>query len=135
MKKLVLGNKSLGVNFAILVLRVTFGITMLYGHGLGKWNTLFGGGEIKFLDPIGIGATASLGLAVFAEVICSVLLIFGLLTRLALIPLLITMMVALNLHMADSFGTQEKAILYLAVYAVLFINGSGKYSLDALLKR
>ncbi|NIJ45264.1 putative oxidoreductase [Wenyingzhuangia heitensis] len=136
MKKQLLSNKSWGSNFAVLILRVTFGATMLLGHGLGKWSNLFSGKEIKFFDFFGIGATASLGLAVFAEVICSVLLILGLLTRLALIPLLVTMSVALFMvHSTDAFGVQEKSILYLAVYVVLFINGAGKYSMDALLKR
>lgn len=136
MKKQLLSNKSWGVNIAMLLLRVTFGATMLLGHGLSKWGKLFAGGEIKFLDPFGIGATASLGLAVFAEVICSVLLMLGLLTRMALIPLIVTMSVALFMvHANDAFGTQEKSILYLAVYLVLFINGSGKYSFDGLLKK
>lgn len=136
MKKILVSNKSWGVNLAILLLRVTFGATMLFGHGLSKWGKLFGGGEIKFLDPLGIGAVASLGLTVFSEVVCSALLILGLLTRFALIPLIITMGVALFMvHANDAFGTQEKSILYLAVYLVLFIQGSGKYSFDGLLKR
>ncbi|MDO6738917.1 DoxX family protein [Wenyingzhuangia sp. 2_MG-2023] len=136
MKKIILSNKALGVNFALLIFRVSLGISMFWGHGLGKWNKLFSGGEIKFFDPIGLGSTAALGLAVFAEVICSILLILGLLTRLALIPLIVTMSVALFLvHISDSFGTQEKSILYLTGYVVLFITGSGRYSLDGLLKR
>lgn len=135
MNKHIRSNKSWGVNFAVLLLRVVFGATMLYGHGLSKWSKLFAGGEIKFLDPLGIGDVASLGLAVFAEVICSVLLIFGLVTRLALIPLMITMSIALfMIHGSDGFATQEKAILYLGVYVVLFVQGSGRYSLDNLLR-
>ncbi|MGY6647345.1 DoxX family protein [Wenyingzhuangia sp. IMCC45574] len=136
MKKYLQSNKSWGDNLALLVLRVTVGVGMFYGHGLSKWTKLFAGGEIKFLDPLGIGAMPSLGLAVFAEVICSALLVLGLLTRLALIPLIVTMAIALFMvHANDAFGTQEKSILYLAVYLVLFIQGSGKYSLDGMLKK
>jgi len=135
MNKHIRSNKSWGVNFAVLLLRVVFGATMLYGHGLSKWNKLFAGGEIKFLDPLGIGDVASLGLTVFAEVICSVLLIFGLVTRLALIPLIVSMSVALFMvHGTDGFATQEKAILYLTVYVVLFVQGSGRYSVDNLIR-
>jgi len=59
--------KSFTTNTALLILRVSFGATMLFGHGLGKWNKLFSGEEIQFLDPFGVGATTALALAVFAE--------------------------------------------------------------------
>ena len=136
MKKQLLSNKSWGTNLSMFALRAVFGTSMFYLHGLSKWNTLFSGAEIKFADPFGIGATFSLGLAVFAEVICSALLVLGLLTRMALIPLIITMSVAIFIvHEDDGFKVQEKAILYLAAYFVLFIQGSGKYSVDSLLRK
>ncbi|WP_010136419.1 DoxX family protein [Ochrovirga pacifica] len=136
MKKILLSNKSWGIHFPILLLRVTFGAAMLFGHGLGKWKTLVAGGEIKFMNFLGIGTTASLALAVFAEVICAALLVLGLLTRMALIPLITTMAVALfMIHPNDAFATQEKSLLYLVAYVVLFIYGAGKYSVDGLLKK
>ncbi|MBY5958194.1 DoxX family membrane protein [Membranicola marinus] len=61
------GNYAAHINFALLVLRIAVGILMLT-HGLGKFERLFGEGPIQFSDPIGIGATASLVLAIFAEV-------------------------------------------------------------------
>lgn len=127
--------KSFATNVALLVLRVSFGATMLLGHGLGKWSKLFSGEEIQFLDPFGVGATTALALAVFAEVACSVLIMLGLLTRLALIPLIVTMMVAFNVHVSDAFGVQEKSILYLVVYIVLMLQGAGKFSVDGLLRK
>ncbi|ANW96054.1 DoxX family protein [Wenyingzhuangia fucanilytica] len=120
-------------NLGLFILRVSFGAAMLFGHGLGKWTKLFGGEEIHFLDPFGLGATTSLALAVFAEVICSVLIMLGLLTRLATIPLIITMLIAFNVHLSDSFGMQEKSILYLVIYIVLLLQGPGKLSVDGLL--
>lgn len=39
---------------------------------------------LAFPDPLGVGSEISLILAIFGEVFCSVLLIFGLLIRLAL---------------------------------------------------
>ena len=48
----------------------------------------------KFPDPLGVGSTTSLALAVFAEVVCSVLLAFGLFTRLAAAVLAINMATA-----------------------------------------
>ena len=123
------------LNFALLVLRVGLGIFMLT-HGLSKLQQLVAGGEIKFADPIGIGELPSLILAVFAEVFCSVFLILGLVTRLAVIPLMVTMVVALLIvHAADGFKVQELPAHYLLVYFFLFLSGAGKYSVDYLISR
>ena len=117
-------------DFALLFFRVAISIMMLV-HGVPKLLSLFGDAEIQFADPIGLGMTASLALAVFAEVICSVLLIIGLGTRLAAIPLLITMLVAvLIVHIPDGWGRQELPLLYAVSYVVLLFTGPGKYSLD-----
>ena len=73
----------------------------------------------------------SLALTVFAEVLCSGLLMVGLFTRLATMPLLITMLVAVFIvHGADPLGKKEPALLYGLVYATLFFTGPGKYSVD-----
>src|SRR5690625_174231 len=81
------------LNILLLIVRLAVGALMLT-HGLAKLPLLFGSGPIQFPDPIGLGATTSLVLAVFTEVICSFLLIFGLGTRFAAIGLLITMLIA-----------------------------------------
>jgi len=118
-----------------LVLRISIASFMLT-HGLGKLNLLFSGSEIQFADPIGLGATISLGLAVFAEVVCSILIGLGLATRLASIPLIITMLVAAFIvHATDPFAKKEFALLYLLIYLTVFIVGSRKYSLDHLLQK
>ncbi|GAB1403351.1 DoxX family protein [Lentimicrobium sp.] len=124
------GNYPNNINFALLLLRIVIGIFMLT-HGMGKFSTFFGADPIQFSDPIGVGATASLALAVFAEVFCSLLLIFGIATRLAAIPLLITMLVAaLIVHANDGFGRQELPLLYAAVFFAIAIAGAGKISID-----
>lgn len=122
-----------GIHFLLLVTRLAIAGFML-AHGLPKLSGLIGPGPIQFGDPIGIGTTASLVLTVFAEVICSVLLILGLATRLATIPLIVTMLVAiLVVHAADAFSVKELAFHYLLVYVFLLIAGSGKYSIDHLI--
>ncbi|HEY9116033.1 MAG TPA: DoxX family protein [Bacteroidales bacterium] len=127
------GNYPQKVDFALLILRVAIGIFMLT-HGMGKLYKLFGNDPISFADPIGIGATASLALAVFAEVFCSVLLILGLATRLAAVPLIFTMFVAgFIVHAGDEFRVKEMAFLYLVVYIAIALKGAGKFSLDALI--
>lgn len=124
------GTYSREINLALLFLRVSIGIFMLT-HGMGKLLTLFTDSTIQFADPIGIGPTASLALAVFAEVLCSILLIFGIATRFAVIPLVITMIVAaLIVHSEDAFRVKEMALLYLSVFISILIAGAGKISVD-----
>ncbi len=123
---------SNAVNFWLLLARVAIGIFMLT-HGIPKLQKLMAG-DIKFADPFGIGATPSFILAVFAEFGCSVLLILGLATRFAAIPLMITMLTALlHVHAADPFGKKELPLMYLLFFFGFLILGAGKYSVDHLI--
>lgn len=118
------------VNLALLILRIGVSGLMLT-HGIPKLMILFGDNPIQFGNPIGIGVMASLILAVFAEVICSVLILIGFKTRLAAVPLIITMFVAYFIvHSGEAFKSRELSLFYLIVYIVLFIAGSGKFSVD-----
>ena len=122
-------------SIGLLVLRLVFSLSMLFAHGWGKLMR-FGADEIKFSDPLGIGVIPSLILATFAEVFCSIFVALGLFTRETLIPLIITMAVALFIvHSDDPFGKQEKALLFLTGFVALFFTGPGKYSLDSMFRK
>jgi putative oxidoreductase len=122
-------------NIILLILRVTAAVLMLT-HGYPKLIRLLSGEEIKFADPLFLGPVISLILAVFAEFFCSIFIAIGLGTRLAAIPLIITMLVAaFIIHGADPIADKEKALLFLVIYLTLFVTGSGKYSIDYLLNR
>jgi putative oxidoreductase len=122
------------MDLGLLILRSFVGLTMLYSHGWGKLSRLIAG-DTGFADVFGMGEPISLILAVFAEVVCSVFLAFGLYTRIALIPLIITMLVAVfYIHADDPFSKQEFGLLYLIPYVTLFFTGPGKFSLDAFIK-
>lgn len=118
-------------NIMLFILRAAVSCFMLV-HGIGKWKMLLSGADTSmFPDPLGIGHTASLSLAVFAEVICSILLFVGFATRLVLVPLIITMVIAVFvIHGSQGFADRELASLYLLIYLLLFTTGSGKYSID-----
>ena len=119
----------------ILLFRILIAVFMLT-HGLPKFFKLMAGGEIRFGDPLGFGAVPSLVLAVFAEVVCSTFILIGLGTRLATIPLMITMAVAaFVVHHDDPFGRKELPLLYLFSFITLCVLGSGKYSVDFLLSK
>jgi len=122
-------------SFALLIVRVVVGCFMMT-HGIQKYHMLMAGGPVKFADPIGIGEGPSLLLAVFAELVCSALLIIGLATRVVVVPLIITMIVAVFVvHATDAFEAKETAAIYLMIYVFLLITGSGKYSVDGMINR
>jgi len=116
--------------FATFLLRVVAGSLMLMNHGLDKLMH-FADKAGRFADPFGIGSTTSLALTVFAEFFCAAFIILGLFTRLAVIPLIIAMSVALfYAEKGQVFGDGESATLYLACFSVILLLGPGKASLD-----
>lgn len=117
-------------NIGLALLRIGVSLMMIFGHGLGKFQKLIAG-DFEFANPLGIGATPSLFLAVMGEFIAPILIIIGYKTRLASIPAAITMAVAyFAVHFSDPFKAQEKALLYLLAFVVIGLVGPGKYSLD-----
>lgn len=119
-------------DFALLILRLWLGLAMVVLHGWGKLLGLLSGSS-KFPDILGIGAMPALALAVFAEVLCAVLLAIGLWTRLAALMLVITMSVAFFVAHGGQLtgqGNGELAFVYLAGYVVVLVAGAGKFSFD-----
>ena len=126
---------ALSSDFGLLLLRLVSGAALIT-HGYPKFQKVITG-NMQFGDPLGLGVATSLYLSAFAEFICAILIILGLLTRLASIPLIINMAVAgLIVHAADDFGTKELPLMYLGMFLTLFFTGPGKYSVDrALISR
>ncbi len=120
-----------GISFASLVLRLAMGI-MILPYGFSKLMN-FAGRSGNFYDPLHIGSMPSLCLVIFAEVFCAVFIIVGLFTRLAAIPLIITMAFALGYaNHWQLFGDGQKPALFLAGYIAILFTGAGKVSLDRL---
>lgn len=117
-------------SFAVLALRLGAGSLMMINHGLDKLMH-FAQKAPRFSDPFHIGSTTSLSMVVFAEFFCAAFIILGLFTRLAAIPLIIAMSVALFFaHKGEFFGRGESAGLFLTCFVVLLFTGPGKVSLD-----
>ncbi len=117
-------------DLAALFLRLGAGGTMLLMHG---WPKLMGFAQRfnSFPDPLGVSSPVSYSLTIFAEVFCAALIVAGVATRLAAIPLLVTMLVAaFVVHGADPFAKKELALLYGTCFATLIFSGSGKYRLQ-----
>jgi putative oxidoreductase len=83
-----------------------------------------------------VGPVASKALTVFAELFCTIFVLVGLFTRVALIPLIICMLVIIFIvHSGDPFGDKESAYIYLLMYLSLLLAGPGKYSLDRMMRK
>ena len=132
MKKLLSTKYSAGAfNAAMLILRLGVGVLMM-NHGYDKL-VHYGSRHNKFMDFLGLGSSISLALVIFAEFFCSLFIILGLFTRLAVIPLIIVMSVALfKAHKGEFFGDGEMAAVYLAGYITLLLVGPGRVSVDSM---
>ena len=128
----ILSQQPLNTDVAALLLRLIFGGLFIY-HGYTK---LISFNEILpyFKDLIGIGSKLSFILLICAELGCGILVTIGFLTRITVIPIFIAMSVAVLIaHAKDKFQIKELAFLFLLLSLVVFVLGSGKYSVDNLI--
>jgi putative oxidoreductase len=120
-------------NLGLLFIRIAAGAGMMT-HGWAKFQN-FESISTQFPALLPIGASGNLALVVFAELFCAALLVIGLFSRLALIPLIITMAVAFfYVHGADPFDKKELAFFYLVTYCGLFFTGMGSYAVQDFFK-
>lgn len=130
-------NRSVGtrdnvwMDVGLLIARVGFGGALILSHGLAKIPALLAR-PVQFFDPLGLGAGPSLGLAIFAEVVCALAVIVGYRSRLACLPLIVNFaVIVLVIHGLQVPGDRgELALLYLVAFLVLCLTGPGRYSLD-----
>lgn len=120
---------SATIDLGLLILRVSIGGFMLFGHGWGKLIS-YSERSSQFADPLGLGPATSLAAAIFAEVFCALLVMLGIGTRLASIPLIFTMLVAaFFVHADDPWGKKELALMYAIPFLALVFTGGGKFVL------
>lgn len=114
---------------AVFLLRVG-AAALVMTHGIPKLMRILEG-NFGFGDPLGLGPTVSLFLVTFAEAICASLVLIGLWTRIAAIPLIINFIVVVFVaHADDPFGNKEKGVFFLLSFIILFLTGAGSFSLD-----
>ena len=133
MRKLFSTKYSAGAfNTTMLLIRVVFG-ALIMNHGYSKLVN-FSSLQHKFMNFLGMGSTTSLALVVFAEFFCALFIIIGLFTRMASIPLIIVMSVALfKAHSGDFFDTGEMAALFLTAFVSILLVGPGRVSVDSMI--
>ena len=120
------------VDCGLLLLRIWLGVTLFLKHGLEK-ITGFSHMAAHFPDPLHIGAVPSLVFALISDGICSILIVFGVATRLA------ALLVAINTAVAFAFvhhfrfygqGNGELPWMYMGGALALVLAGAGRYSVD-----
>ena len=118
----------------LLFARITGAALLLWVHGLPKllhWQE-----ELAHIDdPLGMGRGLTLACALFAEIVCPMLVAAGLLTRLATLPVLFLLLVSMLLvHPEWSIAEGQFGWLLLIVFGAIGLSGAGRYSLDAKLR-
>ncbi len=119
----------------MLLYRVGVGFALFIVHGSDKlfhWRQ-----EVQSIpDPFGLGATFSLGIAVFSDFFCALLVMLGLFTRLATLPILGTTLVGFFfVHLGDSWAEKDAPLTYTIMFLLVLLLGPGKYSVDGWLEK
>ncbi len=124
------------IDLALLVLRVWFGTSLFLKHGMDR---IFHYSEMiaHFPDPLHIGAQTSFTIALVSDSICSILIIFGLVTRWSSLFIFANVLVAwATIVHFQFFGKGvtpgEAMVLYLGGFLTIFLVGPGRFSLDSL---
>jgi putative oxidoreductase len=139
MKKWFFSNATVDpvVSVGLLVLRLSIGAMMIALHGWEKYQS-FADKKDSFPVPktallsTWMNSTTSLVCTIFAEVVCSALIMLGIATRPAAAVLVFTMAIAaFVVHGPQPLASKELALLYLSAYVVILFTGAGAYSFDA----
>jgi len=110
----------------LLFLRVSGGLFLLWVHGLPKLLDFTA--QLQLIeDPFHLGSHLTLILAIFAEVLCPLLIVAGLLARLACVPILFVLLVALLVvHPQWSVAEGQFGWLLLILFTTVLIAGPGR---------
>ena len=120
-------------DIGLLFLRVSGGLFLLCVHGLPKLLDFTA--QLQLIeDPFHLGAHLTLILAIFAEVLCPLLIVAGVLARLACLPILFVLLVALLVvHPQWSVAEGQFGWLLLILFTTVLIAGPGRLALNVRL--
>lgn len=120
-------------DIGLLFLRVSGGLFLLWVHGLPKLLDFTV--QLQLIeDPFHLGAHLTLILAIFAEVLCPLLIVAGVLARLACLPILFVLLVALLVvHPQWSVAEGQFGWLLLILFTTVLIAGPGRLAIPVRL--
>ena len=110
--------------------------------GIRQW-TYFDAISNDMIGLVGMSGEATLVVVIVVEIVCSTLIMLGLLSRLAVIPPILLMLVAedfiltnvvdVPLEMLFSLQPGYVPILFIGIFVYILLAGPGKVSLDYLM--
>ena len=119
------------LNAGLFFLRLAGSLLLLHVHGLPK-ILHFSEELTRIEDPFGLGPMMSLLPAILAEVICPIFIILGWGTRLACLPIIAVLLVAmLVVHPHWSIAEGQFGWLLLIIFTTLALTGPGGWRLGA----
>lgn len=121
-------------NGVLLIARLGLGGMMAFAHGLGKLPPSDGFiaavGALGFPLPLIFAWVAGI-----SEFVGSLAVALGLATRFSALTVSFTMLVAaFGRHMHDPFAKKEMALVYLCGFLICAAVGSGRYSVDHVIR-
>lgn len=121
-------------NYVIFVFRILISLELIFVHGLKKLGVGVAAAEVV-PNPIGLPDFLNESIAITANLIAPLFIIFGLGTRLAsALVLCVTMTGLLAMHLHDDPMVRDVPFMYSCCYLLLLFLGSGHFSLDRLIR-
>jgi len=118
------------VDISLLVFRVLVSLSMINTHGMKKLLN-FEETAKHIPDPMGVGGEVSAFIAILANIVAPIFVIFGFATRLAtLVILSVTLMGFFVVHGSDPWAVRDIPLMYSLAYLLILYAGAGKYSID-----
>ena len=122
-------------DWSMLAFRIFVSVEMMVAHGLKKIGIGVEEAE-KVPNPLHLPDAFNQFFATAANLFFPVLVILGLFTRVAVLPILaVTLMGYFVLHWNDSLLEKDMRFMYSVTFLLLFILGPGKYSVDHIITK
>ncbi|MUV02987.1 DoxX family membrane protein [Flavobacterium rakeshii] len=120
-------------SLGLLFFRIAVSIELILVHGLKKLGVGVSTAEVV-PNPLHLPEALNQVFATTANVILPLFVIFGIVTRLAVVPILaVTLTGYFVVHGGSPLPERDIPFMYSISFLLLFITGPGKYSIDSLL--
>jgi len=123
------------VDLSLLMFRISLSVELIVAHGLKKLGVGVAAAE-QVPNPLHLPEAFNSLFADAANLVFPVFVIFGLFTRLAVLPILaVTLTGYFVLHWNDALLIKDTPFMYSLCYLFILAVGAGKYSLDSFFQK
>jgi putative oxidoreductase len=122
-------------HLVMLFFRVIVSVQLIVVHGLKKIGVSVAEAEL-IPNPLHLPEKINQYFAISSNLVFPILIILGLLTRLAILPVLaVTLTGYFIVHWSDPLLTKDIPFMYSLIFLLLFFLGPGKYSIDYFINK